>query len=105
MAVVARIFRLDSASCSRQKPTRIPYSCHAQLGTSGTVATPCGADRYCRAMGFSMSHSSMLTIVHTAMRAPFGSLNGRRAVMGVYSKRSRGSLTDTDTSPEKLSLY
>src|SRR5437773_9140005 len=70
--VVARILRRTSASCRRQKPTRMPYSCHAQFGTSGTVATPCGAVRYWRAIGFSMSHSSTLTIVHTAMRAPFG---------------------------------
>ena len=33
-------------------------------------------------VGFSMSHSSTLTMVHTAMRAPLGSLQGRRAVMG-----------------------
>jgi hypothetical protein len=59
----------------------MPYSCHAQFGTSGTVCTPCGAVRYCRAMGFSKSHSSMLTMVHTAMRAPFGSFHGLRSTI------------------------
>ncbi len=82
MEVVARIFRLPSASSSRQKPTRMPYSCQAQLGTSGRGATPWGAVRYWRAMVFSMSHSSMLTMVHTAMRAPLGSFHGRRAITG-----------------------
>src|SRR2546425_7258961 len=59
--VVARILRRTSASCRRQKPTRMPYSCHAQFGTSGTVATPCGAVRYWRAIGFrSEEHTSEL---------------------------------------------
>jgi hypothetical protein len=80
--VVARILRFVSASRMRQNPTRIPYSCQDQFGTSGTVATPCGAVRYWRAIGFSMSHSSMLTMVHTAMRAPFGSAQGLRAAIG-----------------------
>src|SRR3989454_11554489 len=71
----------------------MPYSCHAQLGTSGTVVTPWGAVRYWRAIGFSMSHSSMLTMVHTAIRAPLGSLQARRVAMGEYSKRSCGNLT------------
>ena len=77
--VVARIFRLPRASKKRQKPTRIPYSCQAQLGTSGTVATPWGAVRYWRAIAFSMSHSSTLTMVQTAMRAPFGSVQRGRS--------------------------
>src|SRR6059058_1979742 len=93
MAAVARILRRPSASSIRQKPTRMPYSCHAQLGTSGTVVTPWGAVRYWRAIGFSMSHSSMLTMVHTAIRAPLGSLQARRVAMGEYSKRSCGNLT------------
>jgi hypothetical protein len=33
-------------------------------------------------MAFSMSHSSMFTMVHTAMRAPFGSFHGGRWAMG-----------------------
>src|SRR3989475_12163021 len=40
-----------------------------------------------------MSHSSMLTMVHTAIRAPLGSLQARRVAMGEYSKRSCGNLT------------
>jgi len=44
-------------------------------------------------MPFSMDHSSMLTMVHTAMRAPLGSFHGRRDAIGEYSKRSWGSFT------------
>ena len=33
-------------------------------------------------MGFSMSHSSMFTMVQTAMRAFFGSFHGRRETIG-----------------------
>ena len=80
--VVARIFRFTSASSIRQKPTRIPYSCQAQFGTSGTVATPWGAVRYWRAIGFSMSHSSTFTMVHTAIRAPLGRRQRPRAGSG-----------------------
>src|ERR671936_116579 len=80
--VVARSLRLASASNKRQKPTRMPYSCQAQFGTSGTVATPCGAVRYCLATGFSISHSSMFTMVHTASRAPSGSFQGCRRLIG-----------------------
>src|SRR5881296_3802779 len=93
IAVVTGILRLVNASWSRQNPTRIPYSCHAQFGTSGMTATPCGEVRYCRGMPFSMDHSSMLTMVHTAMRAPLGSFHGRRDAIGEYSKRSWGSFT------------
>ena len=46
------------------------------------LATPWGAVRYCRAMARSMSHSSMLTMVHTAIRAPLGSVHGRRSRIG-----------------------
>jgi hypothetical protein len=45
------------------------------------VTTPCGAVRYWRAIARSMSHSSTLTIVHTAMRAPRGSFQRGRWTM------------------------
>src|SRR5262245_24786073 len=57
------------------------------------VGTPAGDVRYWRALGFSMAHSSMLTIVHTATRAPRGSFQGLRSTMAEYSKRSDGSFT------------
>ena len=66
----------------RQKPTRLPYSCHAQLGMSGVGAPPAGGVSTVRGMVRSMSHSSTLTMVHTTMRAPPGSLSGLRSVMG-----------------------
>src|SRR5262245_55008888 len=57
------------------------------------VGTPCGEGRYWRAMAFSMSHSSLLTMVHTATRAARGNFQGLRSTMAEYSKRSDGSLT------------
>src|SRR2546427_12020795 len=94
IAVVTGILRLGNASWIRQNPTRIPYSCHAQFGTSGMTATPCGEDRHCRGMPLSMDHSSTLTMVHTAMRAALGSFPGRRDAVGGDSKRSCGSFTE-----------
>jgi hypothetical protein len=81
MAVVAGIRRFWRASSRRQNPTRIPYSCQAQLGTSGMTLTPWGVGRYWRGIGFSMLHSSTFTMVHTATRAPLGSFQGRRWAM------------------------
>src|SRR5207245_3615390 len=40
------------------------------VGDVGHGRHPWGAVRYWRAIGFAMSHSSMLTMVHTAIRAP-----------------------------------
>src|SRR5262249_32528942 len=70
----------------------IPYSCHAQFGTSGIAATPCGPVLSVRGIGFSMSHSSTDTRIHTATRAPRGSFQRGRVAIGEKSKRSRGSL-------------
>src|SRR4030095_9470246 len=74
-------------------------ACPAHSGTAGTVATPCGADRTPRGIGFSMSHSSTLTIVHTAMRARLGGFQGRRAAIGEEPMRACGSLPCA--SPER----
>src|SRR5262249_54368311 len=82
----------SSAALSLQNPTRIPYSCQDQLGTSGITLAPDGAGSTVRGIGASMFHSSTLTIVHTAIRAPPGSLAGARSTMAEYWNRSRGNL-------------
>jgi hypothetical protein len=66
---------------NRQKPTRMPYSCQDQLGTSGSSGTPVGAGSTCRAIGLPMSHTSRLTMLHTATRASPGSRNGGRSTI------------------------
>src|SRR5437762_12290061 len=70
----------------------MPYSCHAQFGTSGIAATPCGPVFSVRGIGFSMSHSSTDIRIHTATRAPRGSFQRGRMAIGKKSKRSRGNL-------------
>src|ERR687892_347522 len=50
-----------STSSRRQKPTRMPYSCHAQFGRSGNSGWPIGGGSTVRGIGRPMSHSSTLT--------------------------------------------
>ena len=76
MQSAAGIDNSSNASTKRQNPTRLPYSCHAQLGMSGLGEPPAGGVRTVRGIGASGSHSSTLTITQTAMRAPPGSLSG-----------------------------
>ncbi len=66
----------------RQKPTRMPYSCHAQLGRSGSRGWPIGGGSAMRGMAWSGSQFSTFTIVHTATRAPPGRRTGGRAWIG-----------------------
>ncbi len=67
----------------RQKPTRWPYSCQAQLAMSGTLlATPPGGFTTVRGIGSSITQCSTFTQGHTTTRAPSGSGSGRRVVMG-----------------------
>ena len=68
-------------SKNRQTPTRMPYSCHDQFGTSGSNTCPVGAGNTCRAIGRAMSQNSRLTIVHTTSRAPPGSFSGGRSTI------------------------
>ena len=68
-------------SWSRQKPTRMPYSCHAQFGTSGSSGCPIGGGSTVRGIGRSMPQSSTFTMVHTTMRASPGSLSGGRSTI------------------------
>ncbi len=65
----------------RQKPTRLPYSCHDQLGMSGIGDPPAGGVRTVRGIGSSGFHSSTLTITQTTRRASPGSFSGGRSVM------------------------
>src|SRR5512145_2016828 len=91
MASVALRPNFSSTSMKRQKPTRIPYSCQAQLGRSGSSGWPCGGESTMRGMARSIDHSSTLTMVHTATRASFGSLRGGRSTIAEYATRSLGS--------------
>src|SRR5579864_4703113 len=101
MARTALIFKASSKSRKRQKPTRFPYSCHAQLGTSGLGEPPAGGGKTVRGIGSRASHSSTLTITHTASRTPPGSVNRRRPKIGENGMRSFGS---TSGPPEDQSL-
>src|SRR6266550_4356025 len=69
---VALILCLSRTDFRRQKPTRIPYSNQAKLGTSGITCAPPGGGSTARGMGPWISHSSTLTMVHTTTRADFG---------------------------------
>src|SRR5262245_17277924 len=73
----------------------MPYSCQAQFGRSGCSGCPYGGGSTVRGMLRSIDHSSTLTIVHTAMRASFGSLSGGRSTMAEYGTRSFGSFIRT----------
>src|SRR5579875_176888 len=90
IATVGRIPSRPNNSKKRHTPTRMPYSCQAQFGTSGSKTCPVGAGRTCRAIGREISQNSRLTIVHTATRAPPGSLSGGRSTIAEYGARSRG---------------
>src|SRR5579872_5987096 len=92
MASTPGILKASNTSSRRQKPTRLPYSCQAQFGISGEGEPPAGGVSTVRGMVSFASHSSTLTITHTAMRAPFGSFSGGRAMIGEYSIRSVGNI-------------
>ena len=99
----------SKTSSRRQKPTRFPYSCHAQLGTSGIGDPPAGGGRTVRGSGSSGFHSSTLTITHTARRAPPGKTRRGRSTMGEYVKRSVGSIglsiTDSNRRRARDALF
>jgi hypothetical protein len=68
-------------SWRRQKPTRLPYSCQAQFGRSGSSGCPIGGGSTVRGIARSIAQSSTLTMVHTTIRAPSGSLSGGRSTI------------------------
>ena len=82
MAITPGMANSSNTLMKRQNPTRLPYSCQAQFGTSGIGEPPAGGVSTVRGMVCVGSHSSTLTTTHTAMRAPFGSLSGARSVIG-----------------------
>src|SRR6476620_10479836 len=88
------ILNSSNTLTKRQKPTRLPYSCQHQFGMSGVGAPPAGGVSTVRGMVSFGSHSSTLTITHTAMRAPPGSFSGGRSVMAEYAMRSVGSMRE-----------
>src|SRR2546422_3372230 len=88
MANAARIWKRSNTSSIRQKPTRFPYSCHAQFGTSGIGAPPAGGVRTVRGMVSRGFHSSTFTITHTTRRAPPGSTSRGRSFIAEYEMRS-----------------
>src|ERR1700757_1907368 len=82
IASAAGSLKSSNVLSRRQKPTRLPYSCHAQFGMSGDGEPPAGGVSTVRGIGMFASHSSTLTITHTAMRAPLGNFSGGRSVIG-----------------------
>ena len=81
MASTARTFNASNTGSMRQKPTRLPYSCQAQLGMSGLGEPPAGGVSTVRGMGSRAFHSSILTITQTASLAPPGSFSAGRSAM------------------------
>ena len=79
--MVTGISRETKASWKRQNPTRIPYSCHDQFGTSGTWTRFPGGGSTVRGMGLSTSQFSTFTMTQTATRLPPGSASGARSAI------------------------
>ena len=74
----------------RQNPTRIPYSCQLQFGTSGRSGWPWGGGITVRAIGRATSQSSSAITGQMTMRTPSGSRSGGRPSIGEKSRRSFG---------------
>jgi hypothetical protein len=77
---VGRMPRLAKASRKRQKPTRMPYSCHAQFGMSGSRLAAVGGTRIWRGMGWSISQCSTLTTGQIATCLPPGKVSRGRSM-------------------------
>ena len=60
----------------------MPYSCQAQLGTSGSSGWPIGGGSTVRGIGAGGLQFSTLTMVQTATRAPPGRLRRGRLWIG-----------------------
>ena len=71
----------SKAAFSRQNPTRIPYSCHAQFGRSGSTEAPCGGVNTCRGIGRALSQVSTFTTMKTATRLPSGNARRGRSML------------------------
>src|SRR6202035_4233786 len=88
---LGRVPRRPESAWKRQKPTRMPYSCQLQFGTSGNWVIPVGGARTCRGIAREISHTSTFTIVHTIMRSPLGSRSFGRSTIAEYFARSFGN--------------
>src|SRR5437763_1906780 len=80
--------RRSKMSSILQKPTRFPYSCHAQFGTSGEGEPPAGGVRTVRGIGSLGFHSSTLIMIQTTRRAPPGKVSRGRSFIAEYGIRS-----------------
>src|SRR5580700_2951997 len=92
IASVGRIFKRLNRSKKRHTPTRMPYSCQLQFGTSGMSVCPVGGASTCRAIGLPMSQTSRLTMDQNTSRLRPGSFSGGRSTIAENSERSRGSI-------------
>ena len=81
MASVGLMPRARNSSKNRHTPTRMPYSCQLQCGTSGRSDAPVGAGNTWRGIGRPMSQTSRLTIGHRTRRARPGSRSGGLSTM------------------------
>src|SRR6202007_3096450 len=70
------------------KPTRFPYSCQAQFGTSGEGDPPAGGVKTVRGIGSAGFHSSTLIMIQTTRRAPPGKVSFGRSLIAEYGIRS-----------------
>ena len=87
VAMVGVIDRLFNASKRRQNPTRIPYSCHAQLGRSGNKGWPMGGLKTVRGMARSMLQCSTLTMIHTKTLPLSGRVKPGLSTIAEYGTR------------------
>src|SRR5580698_479327 len=85
------LWRLNRSK-NRHTPTRMPYSCQLQFGTSGNKVCPVGGAKTCRAIGLPMSQTSRLTMLQKMRRLLFGSLSGGRSTIAEKAVRSPGSI-------------
>src|SRR6058998_636664 len=92
IARTARMRNRSRTSNILQKPTRLPYSCHAQLGISGSGDPPAGGGRTVRGMVSRGFHSSTLIMTQTTSRPLAGNARRGRSLMAEYSRRSIGNI-------------
>src|SRR5256886_14076213 len=95
IASVAATLNSSNTFSIRQKPTRLPYSCQAQFGTSGDGEPPAGGVRTVRGIGSFGFHSSTLMMIHTTSRAPPGSVSFGRSLIAEYGTRSLSIIKQT----------
>ena len=73
--------RRSNSAKKRQTPTRMPYSCQDQFGTSGSMVWPVGGGSTWRAIGLPISQTSRFTMGQMTIRAPPGKRRAGRSTM------------------------